>query len=66
MSFVPKTSDSTLWILLGTLVAALIGLAWRSRRERSRTDFAPAKSPQAAVGAPPADAAEHGWSQRPQ
>jgi hypothetical protein len=37
MSFVPKTSDSTLWMLLGTLVAALTGLAWRDRRDRART-----------------------------
>jgi hypothetical protein len=35
MSFVPKTSDSTLWMLLGTLVAALIGLAWWDRRDRA-------------------------------
>jgi hypothetical protein len=37
MSFVPKTSDSTLWMLLGTVVAALIGLAWWNRRDDARS-----------------------------
>jgi len=66
MSFVPKTSDSTLWMLLGTLVVALTGLEWWSRRERSGSEAAPAETSQSAAGAPPADAAENGWSQRPE
>ena len=62
MSFVPKTDNVTLWALLGSLVAALAGLEWWSRSERSEieAEIEPTDHPRDL----PEEAGprEHGWS----
>jgi hypothetical protein len=66
VSFVPKTDNVTLWALLGALVAALSGLEWWSRRERSRAEAergTPGSLEPPADPAPPADA---GWPHGPE
>lgn len=64
MSFVPRTDDGTLWALIGTLVAMLLGLEAWSARERARADRARESS--TPPGVTPVDAAENGRSQRPE
>jgi hypothetical protein len=62
MSFVPRSSNSELWSLLGLLAAAIVGLEWWSRRERARADAAAEPPNQACVPGDESAPADHGWS----